>query len=79
MNKFVDEYNNSYHLSVGKNHINVDCSAFTEEFETTRKAHKFKVDNRVSMTKYKSTFSKGYIKTWPKKIFVIDSLLKTTL
>ena len=30
-----------------------------------------------SIYKYYNTFSKGYTKNWSKKIFIIDSVLKT--
>ena len=38
---------------------------------------KFKVDDRVKLTKYKNIFSKGYTENWSKEIFVIDFLLKS--
>ena len=31
MNKLVDQYNNTYHYSIGKKYINVDYSALTEK------------------------------------------------
>ena len=47
----------------------------TEKIETNYKAPKLKVNDRVSITKYKNIFSKG--KNWSREIFVIDSVLKT--
>ena len=44
----------------GKNPINADYSALTEKIETNPKLLKFKVGNRVRITKYKNIFSKGY-------------------
>ena len=41
------------------------------------KVSKFKVGNRVRITKYKNIFSKSLPENWFKKIFVIDSVLKT--
>ena len=41
------------------------------------KAHKFKVDDRVRITKYQNIFSKGYIANWLREIFVIDPVLET--
>ena len=34
LNKFVDEYNNTYHHSIGKKSVDADYSAQTEETET---------------------------------------------
>ena len=60
MNKLVDQYNNTYYHSVNKKTINADYSALTEKTETNSKAPKFKVNDRVRITKYKNIFSKSY-------------------
>ena len=77
MNKLVDEYNNTYHHSIGKNPIDTDYSALTEQIDKNPKSPKFKVGYWVKITKYKNIFSKCYTKNWLKEIFVIDSVLKT--
>ena len=46
---------------------------------TNSKDLKFKVNDRVRITKYKNIFSEVYTKNWSKKIFIIDSVLKTNL
>ena len=38
---------------------------------------KFKVNDRVRITKYNNTFSKGYTESCSRQIFIIDSVLKT--
>ena len=58
MKKLVDEYNSSYHHSIGKKPIDADNSALTEEIKANRKARKFKVDDRVRINKYKKTVQK---------------------
>ena len=77
LNKLVDEYNNTYHRSIGKEPIYTDYSALTEEIESSHKASQFKVGDRTRETKQKNIFSKGYTKNWSKETFVIDSVLKT--
>ena len=77
LNKLVYEYKNTYHYSIGKNPIHADCSALTEEIESSDKAPKSKVGERVRFTKYKSIFSKVCTKDWSKEIFVIYCELKT--
>ena len=59
LNKLVDQYNNTYHCSIGKKPIDVDYSALNEDIESSHKAPKFKVGDRVRITKYKNNFSKG--------------------
>ena len=73
----IDQYNNTYHHFIGKWPINADYSALTEKIETNAKAPKFKINDRVSVTKYKNIFSKGYTVNWSREIFIINSVLKT--
>ena len=49
----------------------------TEKIETNSIFPKFKVNDRVRVTKYKNIFSKRYTENWSRKISVIDSVLKT--
>ena len=51
MNKLVEKYDNSYHLSICKTSIDADHSALTEETETNTKSTEFKVGDRVRITK----------------------------
>ena len=60
MNKLVDQYNNTYFYSIDEKPINADYSALTETIENNPKIPKFKVNDRVRITKYKKIFSKGY-------------------
>ena len=76
-NKLVDLYNNTYHHFINKRPINADYSAFTENIETSPKAPKFKVNDRVRITTHKNIFSKGYTENSSREIFIIDIVLKT--
>ena len=49
----------------------------SKKIEADHKALKFKVNDRVRITKYKNIFSKGYTENWSREIFIIDSVLKT--
>ena len=49
----------------------------TKNIETNPKAPKFKVNDRVRITKYKNIFSKSYTEYWSKEIFIIDFVLFT--
>ena len=77
LNKLVEQYNNSYHHSINKKSINANYFALTENIETSPKGPKFKVNDRVSITKYKNIFSKDYTENWSREIFIINSVLKT--
>ena len=56
LNKLADQYSNTYHHSNNKKPINADYSALTDKIETNPKAPKFKVNDRVRITKYKNIF-----------------------
>ena len=45
--------------------------ALAEEIETNPNTAKFKVGDRVRITKYKNIFSKSYTINWSREIFVI--------
>ena len=77
LNKWVDKYNNSYHHSVDKKPINVNYSALSENIKSNPKAPKFELNDTVRITKYRNIFSKGYAENWSRKIFIVDSVLKT--
>ena len=64
LNKIVDHNNNSYYHSIKKTPINADYSALTEKIERNLQAPKFKVNDRVRITKYKNIFGKYYTKNW---------------
>ena len=70
LNKLVHEYN-SYSRSTGKNPADADYFALNENIETNLKSPKFKVGDRVRITKYKNIFSKGYTENCKKSMWLI--------
>ena len=74
LNELEDQYNNAYYHYINKKPVNADYSALTEKIETNPKSPKFKVNDRVRITKYKNIFSKGYTENWSREIFIIDSV-----
>ena len=49
----------------------------TEKNKTNPRAPKFKVNDRVRITKDKNIFSKGFTGNWSRGMFIIDSVLKS--
>ena len=49
-----------------------------EEIKSTHEAPKFKVGDRVRITKYKNIFSKGYTENWSRELLVSNSVLKAS-
>ena len=59
LSKFVDQYNNAYNRSIGKNLIYAIYYDLTKKIESSYKGPKFKVGNRFRITKYKNIVSKN--------------------
>ena len=70
LNKLANQYNNTYHRSINKKPINADYFAFTEKRETNPKAPKFKVNDRVRITKKYNTITRSI------RIFLVNVILK---
>ena len=59
----VNKYNNTVHRSIEMKAINVRSDSHAEYNEdSNKKIPKFKVGDHVRISKYKTTFAKGYFK-----------------
>ena len=57
----VNEYNNTYHTAIKMKPIDVKDNTYINTFkEINNKDPKFKVGDRVRISKYKNIFAKGY-------------------
>ena len=74
----VNEYNNAYHTAIKMKHIDVkDNTYINADKETNDKDPKFKVGDRVRISKYKNIFAKGYTANWSEEIFLIKKVKNT--
>jgi hypothetical protein len=48
-----------------------------EESEMFKKSNKFKVGDKVRISKYKGTFDKGYLPNWTTELFTVSKVLNT--
>ena len=65
LDDIVDEYNNAYHTTIKMKPIDVkDNTYINADKEINNKDPKFKVDDRVRISKYKNIFAKGYMPNW---------------
>ena len=76
LNKLADQYYNTYHHSINKKPINADYFALNEKIEANLQTPKFKVNDRVRITKYTNIVSKSYTKEWVRGIFIGNSVFK---
>ena len=72
LDDIVNEYNNTYHTTIKMKPIDIkDNTYINTANEINNKDLKFKVGDRVRISKYKSIFAKGYTPNWSEEIFVI--------
>ena len=79
LNKLVDQYNNTYRHSINKKPIYAHYSASTENIESNPKVLKFKVNDRVRITKYKNILVKIVLKIGQEKYLLSILFCKLNL
>ena len=78
LDDIVDEYNNTYHTTIKMKPIDVkDNTYINTSKEINHKDPKFKVGDRVRISKYKNIFAKGYIPNRSEEVFVIKKVKNT--
>ena len=75
LDDIVDKYNNTYHTTIKMKPADVKDNTYVNaDKEINNKDPKFKVGNRVRISKYKNIFAKGYIPNWSEEVFVIKKI-----
>ena len=78
LDDIVNEYNNTYHTTIKIKPIDVKDNTYINiDKKANDKDPKFKVGDRVRISKYKSIFAKGYTPNWSEEIFVIKKVKNT--
>ena len=78
LDDIVNEYNNTYHRTIKMKPVNVKDNTYIDfKKEVNDKGPKFKVGDRVKISKYKNIFAKGCTPNWSEEIFVIKKLKNT--
>ena len=66
----VSEYNNTYHRTTKMKPVDVKDNTYIDfEKEVNNKDPKFKVGDRVRISKYKNIFTKWYMPNWSEEVF----------
>ena len=72
LDDIVNEYNNTYHTTIKMKPIDVkDNTYINTDKEINNKDPKFKVGDRVRISKYKNIFAEGYTPNWSEEVFVV--------
>ena len=78
LDDIVDEYNNRYHTAIRMKPIDVEDNTYINTDKNTNdKNPKFKVGDRVRISKYKNIFAKGYTPNWSEEVFIIKIVKNT--
>ena len=71
----VNKYNNAVHKAIKMKPVDVTSDSYAEYNEDfNEKDPKFKVGDRVRISKYKNIFAKGYSQNWSEEVFVIGKI-----
>ena len=78
LDDIVNKYNNTIHRTIKMKPIDVTNVSFAEcNEESNKRNSKFKVGDRVRISKYKNIFAKGYAPNWSEEIFLIKNVKNT--
>ena len=73
-----NKYNNTKHSTIKMKPIDVgDNNKGVYIDEHNEKDSRFKVGDRVRISRYKNIFAKGYTPNWSKEIFIVDKINDT--
>ena len=73
----VNKYNNTKHSTIKMKSIDVKNNKRVYIHEHNEKDNRFKVGDRVRISKFKNIFAKGYTPNWNKEIFIVDKINDT--
>ena len=73
----VDKYNNTKHSTIKMKPIDVKNNKRVYIDEHNEKDSRFKVGDRVRISKFKNIFAKGYTPNWSSEIFIVDKINDT--
>ena len=73
----VNKYNNTKHSTIKMKPIDVKNKKRVYIDEHNEKDSKFKVGDRVRISRYKNIFAKGYAPNWSSEIFIVDKINDT--
>ena len=75
LDDMVNKYNNTVHRTIKMKPIYVRSDSYAEYHEdSNEKDSKFKIGDRVRISKYKNIFAKGYTQNWSQEVFIISKI-----
>ena len=78
LNDIVNKCNNTVHRTIKMKPIDFTGGSYVEYNEDfNKKDPKFKVNDHVRISKYKTIFAKGYVPNWSDKVFIVNEIKNT--
>ena len=77
LDDLVNEYNNTKHSTIKMKPIDIGDDRRVYIDEHNEKDSRFKVGDRVRISKFKNIFAKGYTPNWSKETFIVDKINDT--
>ena len=72
LDDIVNKYNNAVHQTIKMKPIDVASDSYTEYNEDSNVTkRKFKVGDRVIISKYRNIFTKGYTQNWSEAFLLV--------
>ena len=78
LDAIVNKYNNTFYKTIKMKPVDVTSDSYAEYNEDSIETkHKFKVGDRVRISKYKNIFAKGYTQNYSEEVSVVSKIKKT--
>ena len=77
LDDIVNEYNNTKHNTIKMKPIDVGDNKRAYIDEHNEKDSRFKIGDRVRISKFKNIFAKGYTPNWSTEIFIVNKINDT--
>ena len=73
LDDIVKKYNSTWHSTTKMKPKDVSNNNFTKYVEeSNKKDPKFKIGDRIRISKYKNVFAKRYTPNWSEEVFVVN-------
>ena len=79
LDDIVNEYKNTKHNTIKMKPIDVKDNKREYIDEQNEKRRRFKIDDRVRISKFKNIFAKGYTPNSSREIFIVNKINDTVL
>ena len=78
LDDIVNKYNNTVHRTIKMKPVDLPSDSYAKcNEDSNEKYPKFKVSDRIRISKYKNIFAKGHTANWWEEVFVISKVKNT--